>query len=85
MFKCFYVSWIFVLVFIFIFPLAPVAAVHIPMPLPPAFINEEAGNLNWSKCVIICWLPDQLLLHPSKVDSCTSSLVFLKVDIVVQP
>lgn len=91
LFRCFYVSGIFVLVFIFIFSLAPVAAVHISMPLLPAIINEKAGNLSWSKCVIICWLPDQLFLHrngsdPSQVDSCTSSLFFfLEVDIVVQP
>lgn len=77
-----FISLGFLSLFLYLFvPLAPIAAVHIPMPLLPAIINEKAGNLSWSKCVIICWLPDQLLLYrsgsdPSQVDSCTSSLFF---------
>lgn len=92
MFSCSgaFLSLAFLSLFLYLFVvLTCVAVVSIPRPLLPAFVDEKAGNLSRSKCVTICWLPDQLLLHhdrsdPSQVDSCTSSILFLKVGIVVQ-
>lgn len=45
LFCCFSASGIFVLAFILLVVLTCIAAVYIPWPLLPAFVNDEAGNL----------------------------------------